>query len=250
MTIDKPRSTAQLHALWKQAFGDTEAYIQSFFTFGFHPDRCLCAYHGEQLAATLYWFDCRCGERRFAYLYAVATDSRFQGQGICRTLMAHTHRHLQALGYAGAILVPGSKALFGMYEKFGYRRFGGINKFFCTAAQLPFSVRVITPEEYAKLRRQLLPAGGVVQEEACLSFLHTQAEFYAGEGVVFCAAREDDALIVPELLGDPSVAPGIVKALGYETGHFRTPGKEYPFAMYLPFDGSTPVPAYFGIALD
>lgn len=250
MTIDKPRSTARLHALWKQAFGDTDGYIQDFFSHGFHPERCLCAYRGEQLAAALYWFDCRCGEQPFAYLYAVATDSRFQGQGICRALMMHTHRHLQALGYAGAILVPGSKALFDMYEKFGYRCFGGINKFSCTAAQPPFPVHVITQEEYAKLRRQLLPAGGVVQEEACLAFLHTQAEFYAGEGVVFCAAREGDELIVPELLGDTSAASGILKTLGCKTGHFRTPGKESPFAMYLPFHETTPAPTYFGIALD
>jgi len=250
MTIDKPQSTSALHRLWKQAFGDTDDYIQSFFRFGFHPDRCLCAYQDSQLAAALYWFDCSCEGQRFAYLYAVATDTAFRGQGICRALIAYTHRHLQDLGYAGAILVPGSKALFGMYEKFGYRCFGGIKKFSRAAAQLPFPVRIVTQEEYTKLRRQLLPVGGVVQEEECLSFLHTQAEFYAGEDVVLCAARDGDTLHVPELLGNASVAPGIVSALGCSTGHFRTPGKERPFAMYLPFHEASPAPTYFGIALD
>ena len=250
MIIDSPRDTAALHLLWQRAFGDTDAFIQDFFRLGFQKDRCLCAYEEQQLTAALYWFDCQCGNQRFAYLYAVATDPAFQGQGICRSLMEHTHRHLHELGYAGTILVPGSPELFAMYGKFGYRSFGGICKSTCTAAATAAPIREIDSVEYARLRRQLLPECGVVQEGASLAFLRSQADFYAGNGWVCCAARSEDTLVIPELLGNASVAPGIVKALGCNQGHFRTPGSQAPFAMYLPLAENCIAPAYFGLAFD
>ena len=37
---------------------------------------------------------------------------------------------------------------------------------------------------------------------------------------------------VGQLLGDPELAPGILAALGKQTGSFRSPGDGMPFAMY------------------
>lgn len=249
MTIEKPRSKPPLHRLWKRAFGDPDSFIDSFFAYGFHEDRCLCIYKQGQLAAALYWFDCSWKTKRLAYLYAIATDPDFQGQGLCRKLMDYTHKHLQALGYAGAVLVPGSKALFAMYEKFGYRCFGSIRKFRCEAAEPAVPLTAIPAEEYARLRRVFLPEGGVVQEGAVLAFLDSQMDFYTGEGCLLCAAREGNTLIAAELLGNAELAPGIVKTLGCSKGHFRTAQQGTPFAMYLPF-GDHSSPSYFGIALD
>ena len=249
MTIDKPRSRAQLHRLWKRAFGDPDSFIRSFFAHGFDEERCLCAYREDALAAALYWFDCSQGGKKLAYLYAIATDPDFQGQGICRALMMHTHEHLQSLGYTGAVLVPGSEGLFHMYEKFGYRCFGSIRKFTCEAAAEAIALTAISAGEYARLRRAFLPEGGVVQEGAALAFLDSQMDFYTGENYLLCAVREGDTLIAAELLGNAELAPGIVKALGCAKGHFRTAQQGTPFAMYLPF-GSQPAPSYFGIAMD
>ena len=53
-----------------------------------------------------------------------------------------------------------------------------------------------------------------------------------------------------ELLGNKEAAPGILKALGCMKGRFRTPGKDQPFAMYLPLTETAEKPAYFGLAFD
>ncbi len=237
----------KLRSLWKQAFGDSDAFLDSFFTAGYSPDRCRYLTVDDQLAAALYWFDCTCDGRRLAYLYAVATDEAFQRQGLCRRLMDETHEQLRTRGYAGAILVPGSKELFALYEKLGYRTCSYMTEFTCSAGT-PIPLRSISRAEYAALRRQHLPEGGVVQEGAALDFFAAFADFYAGDGFVLAATVEDHKAHIHELLGT-SDAPGITAALKAAEGHFRIPGPDTPFAMYYSLD-STPAPAYFGLALD
>ena len=172
-------------------------------------------------------------------------------RGVCRELMADTHRHLKEHGYAGSILVPGEEELFGFYERLGYRVCGGIQEFSCSPSIDKTELRSINSEEYAALRRALLPKGGVIQEKENLDLLRSLAELYAGDGFILAARREGQALHAAELLGDISAAPAIVNTLDCAEGRFRTIGNDRPFAMYLPFaDTPFPPPAYFGLAFD
>lgn len=243
-----PMDIPALRSLWKEAFGDTDAFLDSFFSAGFAPQRSHCVLADDALAAALYWFDCSLGGEKIAYIYAVATAAAHRGKGLCRALMDSTHAHLQALGYAGAVLVPGEAFLFEMYGKMGYQVCSHIAEFSCVSGA-PLPLREVSADEYAMLRRQLLSAGGVVQEKENLAFLQTQSRLYAGEGFVLAAAKQD-ALQVVELLGDCRLAPGIVAALGKTKGSFRCPGSDRPFAMFLPLQEGAPVPTYFGLAFD
>ena len=202
-------------------------------------------------AAALYWFDCTHAGRPVAYIYAVATAKAFRGRGICRELMAHTHRQLEQLGYEGALLVPGDEGLAGMYGNMGYRHCGSMRTIACDAGAEDVPLRRIDKNEYGELRRQLLPVGGVVQERENMDFLASWATLYAGTDFLLAAIKEEDKLIGLELLGNERRAPAIVKTLGCIEGSFRTPGEGEPFAMYLPLGGSKLAPpAYFGLAFD
>lgn len=249
MIIDRCTDTHALRTLWKQAFGDPDAFLDDFFTTGFSPDRCRALTADGQLAAALYWFDCHWNGQPVAYLYAIATDEAFRGQGLCKALMADTHRHLQQLGCQGALLVPAKESLFGFYEKIGYRTCSYVTEFTASAAE-PISIKEVCAAEYARLRKQYLPTGGVVQEDAVLAFLQTQAQFYVGADFLLCATLDGDTLVVPELLGNLSAAPAVTAALGARQGRFRVPGKDKPFAMYFSFSPSDAAPDYFGLALD
>ena len=251
MRFDYPASNQidALEALWKQAFGDPDDFIDDFFATGFSVKRCRCATENGQLAAALYWFDCELDGRRIAYLYAIATDAAFQRQGICHALMADTHALLKKQGYIGTLLVPGATSLEGFYDSMGYRYATVLREFFCTAAPEPIPLRPIDAQEYARLRRELLPEGSVIQEGNALAFLTTQANLYAGTYLLLAARREGDTLFGLELLGDAAAAPGLLQTLGAAQGRFRTPGKGHPFAMYRPLDGS-PAPTYFSFAFD
>ena len=253
MTINSPTpaQVPQLRSLWQEAFGDTEEFLDIFQAKAMSADRCRCVTVDGEVAAALYWFDCLHMGKRIAYLYAVATAKKHRGKGLCHALMENTHQWLREHDYAGAILVPQSEDLFRFYGKMGYETCSQVKEFVCGPVLDLCTLHRIDRDAYGKLRRQLLPAGGVIQEQENLDFLEAQAQFYAGTGFVLAAYREKDVLRGIELLGDTMAAPAIVGALGCTQGKFRCPGPGTPFAMYRPLGDSTlPAPAYFGLAFD
>lgn len=240
---------SELRSLWQEAFGDTDAFLEDFFSTAYAPERCLFLTQDGMLASALYWFDCEYQGEKIAYLYAVATSARFRGRGLCHALMDRTHSHLADLGYRGTLLVPGSSDLFRLYEGMGYRTCATVRDFVCAPGPVPMPLCRIDRAEYAKRRRELLPRDGVIQEGENLVFLETQARFYTGPDFLLAAAGEGDTLWGLELLGNPNTAPGILRTLGFRSGTFRAPGQSRPFAMYRPIKPGS-APGYFGLAFD
>lgn len=238
-----------LRQLWQEAFRDSDAFLDHFWRTGFSPERCLCAEEEGTVCSALYWFDCFCDDKKLAYLYAVATKKSHRGQGLCRQLMAKTLAVLKDRGYAGALLCPENDGLFAMYRKMGFCHTLFHREFTAQPGDAPVALRQLTAETYGRLRREYLPSGGVVQEGESLAFLADFAAFFAGDGFLLAARKEDGRLFGMELLGDASFAPGILAAMNVSEGSFRIPEKEKPFALYAPLkEGVTP--NYFGLAFD
>lgn len=251
MGIDFPAPALEpeLRTLWHLAFGDSESVIDSFFSTAYSPERCRCVNADGQAAAALYWFDTECAGQRLAYLYAVATHPDFRRRGFCRALMADTQVLLTRLGYDGVLLVPAEPSLRQMYRRMGYRDCSTVSQFACAAGK-PVSLKRLTAEEFAALRRTYLPQGGVVQEGESLAYLLSFAAFYAGQDFLLTASTENGQLWGMELLGNRDAAPGILASLGYSTGTFRAPGTDLPFAMFLPLKENAAPPAYFGLEMN
>ena len=239
----------QLQSLWQQAFGDTTDAIDAFFSTGFSPDRCHYLLESGRPVSALYWLDCTLDGQKFAYLYAIATEKAHRGKGLCRRLMTETHEILRKQGYAGAVLVPAEKALFSLYEKLGYRYAATVREFTCEAANTPAALTQIDARQYENLRPQYLPAGSVLQAGATLDFYATYGQFYAGDDFLLACYMEEGKLYTQEILGNTALCSQILCALGAQTGSFRTPGEEKPFAMYYPLQENCPAPRYLGFDL-
>lgn len=253
MTIDHPTPVQipALKALWKTVFGDPDEYIQLFFSTAFSADRCLCVTIDKKPVCVLYWFDTQYQDQRLAYLYAVATDPAHRKKGLCRKLIAHTHRHLQTLCYAGAILMPAEDSLFHMYEKMGYKTCCYNHAFSCAASDTPAVLTELSGAQYATMRQALLPSGSVGQSGVMWRFLEKTMAFYQYEGAVFACYRDDGSAYVRELLGTVSCPGDLVAGLGCRRGFFRTPGSDTPFAMAnLWGDAASAAPKYLGFSLD
>ena len=245
-----PKQYKQLTALWQEAFGDTEEFIDGFFCTAFSPARCRCVTISRKIAAALYWMDVRLGEQRFAYIYAVTVAKSRRGKGLARTLLTDTQAHLAFRGYDGVLLVPGSEELRTMYEKLGYTTCTTVAEFPAQAGDTPLQLQRIDRDEYARLRRDLLPQGSGLEDDENIAFLETLAFFYRGENLLLAAHANNGKLWCPELLGDASAAPGILKALNCSEGHFRTPGEGFPFAMFLPLTEQAQPPKHLAFAFD
>ena len=252
MTIDRPALTQipQLRRLWKEAFQDTDDFLDIFFHRAFHPQRSRCITQDGAVVAALYWFDIGCGSLPCAYIYAVATDPQCRGQGLCRALMADTARLLAVSGYAGALLVPQDEGLSSMYAKMDYRPATQIREEIRAADDRILDIRPLDAHAYAARRISLLPNNSVIQEGENLTFLSRIASFYEGSGFLAAVSREPDHLRILEYLGDEKHLGSLIHTLGHREATVRTPGSGNAFAMYLPLTPDCNRPEYFAFCFD
>lgn len=240
----------QLMDLWKEVFGEYDGFWELFRDTAFLPDHCRCITENGRVIAGLYWFDCSCGQDKIAYIYAVVTDPRHRGRGLCRMLMEEVHGLLTERGYASAMLVPADEGLRGMYRKMGYEDCTAIRTLSGSAGDRAVEIRNVSAAEYAALRRKLLPEKSVLQEGLNLTFLAAQAQLFVGKDFLLAAYLEENKLHGMELLGNADTAPGILRALGCETGTFQIPGTQKPFAMIHKLTENAVIPRYFGFSFD
>lgn len=241
----QPEDRPGLTKLWQQAFGDPVSFIDLFLESGFAPERSRVCIEENRLAAMLYWFDCTLGKDRYAYIYAVATDEAFQGRGIATALMEDVHSLLAGSGYQGAILSPGSESLFRFYRRMGYETVGFVTEQ-TVSAGTPLPLREIGRQEFAALRRELLPANGLRQEGANLAYLSRFARFYAGADWIAAVSGSTAA----EYLGPEDRIPGLLGALGLDQARVRLPGNDRPLVMGLSLNGQPLQEVYFGFPFD
>ena len=238
-----------LWALWQEAFGDEDEYLDIFYSKAFSPSRCLCKTdeNGRVLAA-LYWFDCSLDGEKLAYVFGVAVAKSARGQGLCRNLLEATFACLQERGYLQAVLVPARAELYAMYEKLGFTCFGGVTEREIVAGKRAEDIREISEEEYLLQRERYLPKGGVLQGEENVAFLAARTKLYAGDGFVMAYFPAERFIV--ELLGGVEKAPQIACALGVKSLKYRTNGSGRRFAMYHPLREGVKPPNYFGLPFD
>lgn len=117
-------ATEQLCALWREAFGDSDEYIDAFFDCC-DADTCLHTLSKDgSLLSALYALPMtlKAGGKtlRAAYLYAVATFKEHRSKGYMTELMMRTHEKLQQQGFDAVLLLPADDSLAGYYTRFGY----------------------------------------------------------------------------------------------------------------------------------
>lgn len=243
-----------LRRLWKQAFGDTDQLLDSFFSIAYAPDRCLCGWEDGQLVAMVYWFDSQWRDHTIAYAYAVATDEAYRHRGFCHKLLESLRRRLRDRGYYGILLVPENKYLASFYESMGYVPCCGMEHFTIPAAgELDPGLRPITWEQYAWYRPQLLPEESVTPGDEVYRFLDSYLTFYRADAGIFCGAVADTPegkqLQVQEFLGEPKGLFTIARAMGCKTCKVRLKGS-YPYGLFRCLTKEKTMPNYFGLPMD
>lgn len=109
-------------ALWLEAFGDDEAFVDTFLVRYYDAARQLSVEHDRRLAAMLHLLEFESEAGRTAYIYGVATDPELRGQGLATRLMREALHRIEAEGYDAAALIPtpGMPWLRDFYGRFGF----------------------------------------------------------------------------------------------------------------------------------
>ena len=126
----------QLKALWKQAFGDEDSFIDAFFEDLYRPERCVLIEDEGRVLSMAYLLPCTLvwkGEgggsegllesADCAYLYGMCTDEAYRGRGLGLMLLSFAKGYMGAMGCEAIALLPADEGLFGFYRKAGYELF-------------------------------------------------------------------------------------------------------------------------------
>ena len=160
-----------------------------------------------------------CGEDTCsaAYLYAVATDEHWRGQGVCRTLLAFAEKELKKRGTDCLMLVPADEGLAAMYEKLGFS--GALRRESEAAApSAAGQAEQVTPIEYAGLRETLL-------------WDVPHVRYSKASGCAAVRKLPDGSARVDELLPDNRMLPALAQAVG--AARYRLPQAPYAMCKWL-----------------
>lgn len=109
-------------ALWQEAFGDDEAFVDAFLVNRYSRRNLLTVRADGRLAAMLHLVPFESELGRTTYVYGVATAAEFRRRGYASQLMEEAMRRIGERGDDAALLIPapGQEHLRSFYARFGF----------------------------------------------------------------------------------------------------------------------------------
>lgn len=268
-----------LKSLWQEAFGDSQDYVDFYFSNRFQPQETLVLGQPADAMLTLLPAGWTAGgeEMPVRYVYAVATRRSARSKGLSTLLMSAADDWMKRSGIEAAFLVPAQKSLFGFYARQGFRR----SVLMLDTLKLPKSGKsggnvLLTPcslEDFCRLRREFFSGiphvswGSKALEYAYREILETGGRILKVSspfecGYVVCSEYSQEQACPQAVLKECALsrrglyeaAGALYRELGAEVLLVRIPGESRDYGMakaYTPrarrllFSG-----AYLGLALD
>lgn len=120
-----PQDVPFLRENWRLSFGDTDEYLDFFFSRRFVPDNSLVAEKDGKVVSQLFLLPTDVisseGVLSADYLYAAATHPQYRRKGIMGALMKKAFVTRLTGGKDAIVLMPGTPSLYDFYKKFGYK---------------------------------------------------------------------------------------------------------------------------------
>ncbi len=259
---------AQLRTIWHRCFGDTDAYMDLFFTSRYVPHNAAVALEDNKAVAMLFLLPCRIAAGAAAikadYLYAAATHPDYQGRGIMSKLMGFAAEQVRLRGSAAIALAPASRSLFSFYAKLGYKAAFRRKKVVFSREELK-SMEIsaakeknLTDRELAALRDSYYGArnGNLLWDLEAVSYARRECVLTGGKAIGFTSDLADGyalcrafagAVDVLELGATPASLPCAAAVL-------LRAFQANTFAFYLPADfqaaGDKTLPQDAGMLLE
>ncbi len=214
-----PSMHEDIKALWKETFGDSDAFLSHYFEHMYSDNTMLvCVENDEEIVAmmTMHPITLVSGENSFParYIYAVATAEDWRNLGISTSLMEYALDEMKDEGAAAAILVPAHFSLFSFYERQGFETAFYIWETSVKAEDLPKPIGNASPlyaQELYGLRNRLYSKSRLFArwDEKSLAHIIDSANrfggfalrFTLGDGEGYAIASKDENICYVKELG-------------------------------------------------
>lgn len=107
--------------LWKEAFGDSNEFIEHFMEHYYTPDRALLIKENGKLLSMLHILPFVMNGEKVGYIYGVATAYEERGKGHASKLIRKAMELARKKGYHALATIPADEDLRQYYEKFGFK---------------------------------------------------------------------------------------------------------------------------------
>ena len=234
----RPEDSGALIALWRRVFEDPETLAADFLRLLPEMGGGVAAIVDGALAGAAYIVTgLSVGDRRAAYLYAVAVQPEYRGLGLGKAVTQAAVQLGRERGADFVCTLPASASLYGWYE----RLIGTRCALYRREERLPacegFPVTVLSAADYnARREARLTGKAHLTLSDAAAEYERCNCrcfggDFYAvGDGIA-AAYREDGQLTVRELLcPDPAqrraYAASLAAYLGCDRVRLYSPGTQ------------------------
>ena len=107
-------------ALWQEAFGDGDDFVDPFLVRYYSRRRMLAAERGGTLASMLHLLPFASELGRTTYVFGVATAAAFRGRGLATELLRRAETLCRERGDDALVLIPDGEGLREFYARLGY----------------------------------------------------------------------------------------------------------------------------------
>lgn len=130
--IDRAKSEdiSCLKKMWKEIFGDTDEYIELYFSYKFKEDNTFVVRAQGEIVSTLYveyndvFFE---GNMvKGAYFCGIATLKEHRGMGLAKKLINYAKENIEKVDII--YLIPANESLFDFYKETGFKVFTYLKK--------------------------------------------------------------------------------------------------------------------------
>ena len=178
---------------WRLSFGDTDDYLDFFFSRRFEPENTLVACADGVVVSQLFLLPASLHAQKDTfsadYLFAAATHPDYRRQGIMASLIEYAKTLCAERGKDAIVLLPGTRELYDYYAQYGfvpafYRRRQVLTRETLSGIAQP---ALETADASAVIRKITTGRDGVVWDAHALDYALAEHRAFRGA----CAASEN-----------------------------------------------------------
>lgn len=150
---------SQLKHIWKVCFGDSDAYIETFFQRLYMPDQTVVACCKDKVFGVVYMLKALLGSTRFQYGYAIGVLPEYRGNSVCKKMLQFIKMQAATKNFVFG-LHPANKKLASFYQRIGLNPMYQLKQVddsnFC-GSKTTFALADIGSKTYYNLRERAFP---------------------------------------------------------------------------------------------